>query len=82
MDRFFVCPNLSVFTINNDNSLSCTNNGASVWGETAEEPISYYDLIFTPQLSQSDFLMLSSIIAMYFATCWCYQIIGRQIGTK
>jgi hypothetical protein len=81
----FTCPDTAQFTVLSNGRLECVSSNSSTnseWLVFDESSVALYDLLFTPQLTQDDSLLLASLIALLFATCWSYKIMGRQIGTK
>jgi hypothetical protein len=81
----FTCPDTAAFSVLSNGRLKCvSNNGSSIseWLPFDDSSVALYDLLFIPQLTQEDSLLLASLIALLFATCWAYKIMGRQIGSK
>ncbi len=81
----FTCPDTAHFTVLSSGRLKCVSNNSSStseWLPFDDSSVALYDLLFVPQLTQADSLLLSSLIALLFATCWTYKIMGRQIGSK
>jgi hypothetical protein len=81
----FTCPDTASFNVLSNGRLECVSSVGSTSGEWLpfdDSSVALYDLLFVPQLTQADSLLLASLIALLFATCWAYKIMGRQIGSK
>lgn len=95
---YLICPDGSNFGVSSGSStwVYCESGGDAWLYPTeqelsdyllgAESPLSedasIYNMLFEPQLTTEDYLTLYAAIALYFATCWCFNVIGKQINPR
>jgi hypothetical protein len=48
----------------------------------ADLPATSLDILVNSQLVQADYLIIISAIALFYATCWGFNILGRQINPR
>lgn len=95
MPRYFVCQDDQPVSTQFDHLgyYRCGTNEQSTFIEVTEDELSdlfgssgssqdFVDLLFTMQLSTEEHLLLMGAVALFFATCWAFSVIGRQINPR